>query len=794
MEIFTLLEPNERVTLGLDERDLRTINSGKHSLYTVFEKILASLLRPKLNMNEEQIFQMLELSFLDSSGQLYFPYTSILKQVQYFLDKNEPSERIKTTIQNAAQDTESALGRVWDRKNMDKVRVSLSELSARIASGKDAPVVEILWSTEDSLGNRINTDVERLAKSFQSDLYKIFALCKKASGGKPTAKFKSEAEQLINKAGKKEFRDILMKYLEFYLEFEIQQEERSYTMGNGQPYTYRVYHNLSPLNSDCLKAFIWTSIPVLDSNLVLVLAKVAEKAYSKIPGKGPANAAVGNACFYALASSQSLEAVSQLSRLKLKLKQNSVLKLIDGYIEEIARESGVSKREMEDMAVQDFGLQEGIWNTQLGEYSAEIRVLGVGAVKVQWSKGGKNLKSLPASLKTEYKAELKQISDTSKEIGKTLSASRDRLDRSYIYNRTWILEKFRQYFFQHGLMSVIAKKLIWTFEVSGIEKHLFYFGDSWIDCNGEKFSLEEGAIVRLWHPIGKNLNEILAWRNFFLEKEIRQPFKQAFREVYILTEAEIHTRTYSNRMAAHILKQHQFSTLAKGRAWSYSLLGAYDDGRDSEIAKLLIPEHSLRVEFWLGELYMDDAFNEAGIWDYVGTDQVRFLDEANSPIDLTQISPLVFSEVMRDVDLFVGVASVGNDPEWTNRGNINDTQRNYWQGYSFGDLSETASIRKKVLENILPKLKIAKSCEIRDKFLVVKGKLRSYKIHLGSSNILMEPNDQYLCIVSDRSKANDQIYLPFEGDSALSAIISKAFLLAEDDKITDETITRQILG
>ena len=34
----------------------------------------------------------------------------------------------------------------------------------------------------------------------------------------------------------------------------------------------------------------------------------------------------------------------------------------------------------------------------------------------------------------------------------------------------------------------------------------------------------------------------------------------------------------------------------------------------------------------------------------------------------------------------------------------------------------------------------------------VRGDLRTYKIHLGSSNILMEPNDQYLCIVPGRGE------------------------------------------
>jgi hypothetical protein len=60
----------------------------------------------------------------------------------------------------------------------------------------------------------------------------------------------------------------------------------------------------------------------------------------------------------------------------------------------------------------------------------------------------------------------------------------------------------------------------------------------------------------------------------------------------------------------------------------------------------------------------------------------------------------------------------------------------------------------------------------------------------------MEPNDQYLCIVPDRgaalSKAREKVFLPFEGDNTLSVILSKAFLLAEDEKIKDQSIIRQI--
>jgi hypothetical protein len=56
----------------------------------------------------------------------------------------------------------------------------------------------------------------------------------------------------------------------------------------------------------------------------------------------------------------------------------------------------------------------------------------------------------------------------------------------------------------------------------------------------------------------------------------------------------------------------------------------------------------------------------------------------------------------------------------------------------------------------------------------------------------MEPNDAYLCIVKAQEYDTEKVFLPFEGDKTLAVILSKAFLLAEDTKITDQTILRQI--
>jgi hypothetical protein len=228
----------------------------------------------------------------------------------------------------------------------------------------------------------------------------------------------------------------------------------------------------------------------------------------------------------------------------------------------------------------------------------------------------------------------------------------------------------------------------------------------------------------------------------------------------------------------------------------------------------LLPSWNLRAEYWVegaGTQHGQDT-NDTGVCLYLATDQVRFyrIDApqleahasgggygtyhqiADDPLPLESIPPLVFSEIMRDVDLFVGVASVGNDPDWVD-GGPDGRYRDYWQNYSFGELSATAQTRRQLLENLIPRLKIADRCALAERFLVVRGNLRSYKIHLGSGNILMTPNNQYLCIVPKQSTAgSDRVFLPFEGDQTRSVILSKAFLLANDTKITDSSIVSQI--
>ena len=140
------------------------------------------------------------------------------------------------------------------------------------------------------------------------------------------------------------------------------------------------------------------------------------------------------------------------------------------------------------------------------------------------------------------------------------------------------------------------------------------------------------------------------------------------------------------------------------------------------------------------------------------------------------------------------------DPNWTDGGRTaehpNQWRRtigaDYWRTQAFGDLSAMAKTRLALLTALLPSLAIGKVSRIIDgRYLRVEGKRRAYKIHLGSGSILMEPNDRYLCIVPASTDGAD-VRLPFEGDNMLSIILSKAAMLADEDKITDPSILSQL--
>lgn len=550
---------------------------------------------------------------------------------------------------------------------------------------------------------------------------------------------------------------------------------------------------IPPRASDFLKGTAWICTQISDETIFPLLGDLAIAAYHKLPGTGPRGKKVGNACVMALGEISALPAVAQLARLRQKIKYQSVKSLIQENLVMAAARLGIGINELEEISVPDFDVDDdGKMRQKFGGFQAEAPITGRSTALVWVSPDGKIQKSTPASVKRDFAAEVKAFRDTAKNARAQIAAQKERIEKQFLYPRKISYQRWRQYYLDHSLVKVLARGLIWVFVTGERKQAGIWHQGRVMDIHGQAIEgLDETTQVVLWHPIDYSSDKVLAWRTWLMENEIQQPIKQAFREIYVLTAAEENTNTYSNRFAGHILRQHQFNSLAKIRGWRYSLYGGWDN--PAYWATVYMPEHGLTAEFVIEGVHGDHLYANSGICLYVSTDQVRFI-RSREVVPLEQIPPRVFSEVFRDVDLFVGVCSIGNDPEWADRGELPQQYHGYWRAYSFGDLSASAETRKQTLELLLPRLKIRDQAWLDGRFLYVKGKHRTYKIHLGSGNILMEPNDQYLCIVANRSQQQGpkDVFLPFEGDQVFSVILSKAFLLAEDDKIKDYTITRQI--
>jgi hypothetical protein len=199
--------------------------------------------------------------------------------------------------------------------------------------------------------------------------------------------------------------------------------------------------------------------------------------------------------------------------------------------------------------------------------------------------------------------------------------------------------------------------------------------------------------------------------------------------------------------------------------------------------------------------------NEYGApnYEYVTTDRLVFyaLDAATgvlseAPLPLDEVPAMAFSETLCDLETAIDATSIASDRFWSDRGagaarpvsELPEAVR-YRDEFAGTNRGETQALRKAFLEALLPSLAIAERCHIDGDWLMVDGERANYRIHLGSGASQNAGTGRHLCIVP-KSGEDDLAMLPFEGDTTLSLILSKAMLLASDDRIEDPSILAQL--
>jgi hypothetical protein len=473
------------------------------------------------------------------------------------------------------------------------------------------------------------------------------------------------------------------------------------------------------------------------------------------------------------------DAVARLLQIQLRTTHQGVLARIESVLPEIAQQRGITVEELVDSAIFTYGLNvQGERTWQVGEYTLRLAISPGGRMQrsIRGS-DGKALRSRPSELEDAWKL----IADEAKQLSSTLSVQRKRLEAAMKEQRGWSWAEWQSTIAAHLLPRHLARRLVWRISRADSPQHTYAFLDeqgSWHDAEGEPIQVSGEHHLRIAHPVEMTPAEHSRWQRYIVVHKISQPFKQMFRETYVLTPAEEQTRTYSNRFVAHVVAN-DTAHAPRRRGWQ----------TDYGACRYDFQRHNIRAYLWIEHNYYNAhnvlqqiAFyplDHGMVWSQPQLD----LDPACLP--LHDVPLVVFSEAMRDIDQCLVSASQGTDQHWDE-----DGPRRQHQSYD----NQPPHRREQLLHELLPLLDLGDTIQIKGRCAFINGKRCEYRVDLGSGTIYIEPTGRYLCIVPRYEAKNSQkLYLPFEdNDPKTTEIISKILLLARDETITDASILRQL--
>ena len=395
---------------------------------------------------------------------------------------------------------------------------------------------------------------------------------------------------------------------------------------------------------------------------------------------------------------------------------------------------------------------------KIQDYSVYIEIDELGQSSIKYEKDGKVLKSLPTKIKTEkYIEEIKEVHKTLKE---QYSRSRKMLEQSMEDG-----VKFYVYEIQTLSANPVVAPLIRDL-VFKVDDSLGYYEDNKLigfDKKGKKVALiddiDKDVLLTIAHPFDLfNSKQWPLYQQDILEREVKQVFKQVFRELYIKTKDEL-KMDKSRRYAGHQIQPTKSIALLKTRRW------VVDDYEG--LQKVYYKENIIAKMYAMTDWYSPVEVEAPTIEDIVFYDRKTF-----ELMTIEDVPDLIFSEVMRDIDLVVSVAHVGDvDPEAS---------------------QSTIEMRRAIVE-FNAKLFKLKNVTFTETHALIKGTRAEYSIHLGSG-VIHQKAGATIEVLPVHSQHRGRIFLPFiDEDPKTAEIMAKVLLFAQDEKIKDIFILEQII-
>ncbi|PHH98108.1 hypothetical protein CA840_02265 [Fusobacterium polymorphum] len=388
---------------------------------------------------------------------------------------------------------------------------------------------------------------------------------------------------------------------------------------------------------------------------------------------------------------------------------------------------------------------------KLDDVDIYIKIDDLGQSEISYEKAGKELKSLPTKLKKD-----KYIEDI-KEVHKNLK-------EQYRRSRKMLEEAMEDgiEFYGYEIENLMTNPVIAPILKSLVFKmgnDLGYYVDKKLKSAKKKsVAVKDDSLLKIAHCFDLfESGEWSAYQKDIFDRELKQPFKQVFRELYVKTVDE-KGRDKSLRYAGHQVQPAKTVALLKTRRWII-------DGQEG-LEKVYYKKNIIAKIFALA-----DWFSPADI-EAPTLEEVQFFDRKTfKPILIDDVPDLIFTEVMRDLDLVVSIAHIGDvDPEASH---------------------STIEMRKAIIEFNCKLFKL-KNVTFTENHALIKGERAEYSIHLGSG-LIHQKAGSAINVLPVHSQHRGRVFLPFIDDDPKTAeIMAKVILFAQDDRIKDVFILEQI--
>jgi hypothetical protein len=407
---------------------------------------------------------------------------------------------------------------------------------------------------------------------------------------------------------------------------------------------------------------------------------------------------------------------------------------------------------MEGLATADLA-GDGV-TVNIEGVSVTLAINANGAPEITVKRGEKPLKTVPPAVKKNEAAH--ELFERKTELVRSASRMRQALELAMCRGDTFSGESLGE-LMGNVILRPILERVV--FRGEGIAGYPVGGGKALRDQAGKIEPVKKGETLRLAHPVDLlAAREWTAWQRECFASERVQPFKQLFRELYVLTDQEKSDATFSHRYAGHQISARQALALLGSRGW----VTAPEEG-------VFRTFHDEKLVAWIEFM---ETFHTPAEVEGLTLEKIRFARRgATEVMRLADVPPRLLSEVFRDVDLIASVAHRGAiDPEAS---------------------ASTVELRSALLRETLRLLKL-ENVKIKEPHIHIRGSLGEYSVHLGSATTHMMPGGT-LVIVPVHSQHRGRVFLPFADDDPKTAeIVAKVILLARDAEIKDPNLLDQI--